>query len=186
MWFFHVWICHIWVIHVWILPMCRDGETPDLRSKRHFPTREYWKYGKPFKSHLQRKKLPKIDLYPYSKLPCPSTHSRQKTACSRQRKPPAPQADWLGYRDRRFEFSDCIRTDDFVSFFIRGCRLKIYPVLILTPIHLKKMKRGIYRFDSISRCRITAKLSSHTDLFFLRTAMAAVSGSFPHTQDRSR
>ena len=50
MWFFHVWICHIWIIHVWILPMWRDGETPDLRSKRHFPTREYWNMESPSKA----------------------------------------------------------------------------------------------------------------------------------------
>ena len=31
-------------------------------------------YGKPFKSRLQRKKMPKIDLYPDSKLPCLSAH----------------------------------------------------------------------------------------------------------------
>ena len=43
--------------------MWRHGETPDLRSERHFPT----EYGKPFKSRLQRKKTPKIDLYPDSK-----------------------------------------------------------------------------------------------------------------------
>ena len=50
MWFFHVWICYIWIIHVWILPMWRDGETPDLRSKRHFPTREYWNMASPSKA----------------------------------------------------------------------------------------------------------------------------------------
>lgn len=71
-------------------------------------------YGKPFKSRLQRKKMPKIDLYPDSKSFCLSTHLGQ-------RKPPVPQTDSLGHRDRRFGFSDCSRTDGFVSFFIQGC-----------------------------------------------------------------
>lgn len=74
MWFLHVWICHIWIIHVWIFPMWRHGETPDLRSERHFPT----EYGKPFKSRLQRMKMPKIDLYHDSKSSCPSVHLRQR------------------------------------------------------------------------------------------------------------
>lgn len=39
--------------------MWRDGETPDLRSERRSSMREYRKYGKPFKSRLQRKKTPK-------------------------------------------------------------------------------------------------------------------------------
>ena len=50
--------------------MWRDGETPDLPSEWCFSGSEYPEYGKPFKSRLQRKKMPKIDLYPDSKLPC--------------------------------------------------------------------------------------------------------------------
>ena len=49
---------------------CPCGEmekTLDLRSERRFPMWEYRKYGKPFKRRLQRKKMPKIDLYPDSK-----------------------------------------------------------------------------------------------------------------------
>lgn len=52
--------------------------------------------------------------YPDSKSFCLSTHLGQ-------RKPPVPQTDSLGHRDRRFGFSDCSRTDGFVSFFIQGC-----------------------------------------------------------------
>ena len=43
-------------------------------------------YGKPFKSRLQRKKMPKIDLYPDSRSCC-------LFAYLRQRKPPVPQTD---------------------------------------------------------------------------------------------
>ena len=95
--------------------MWRHGETPDLRSERHFPT----EYGKPFKSRLQRMKTPKIDLYHDSKSSCPSVHLRQ-------RKPPVPQTVYRGQRDRRFGFFDCSRTDDFVSFFIRGCHSSLF------------------------------------------------------------
>ena len=71
-------------------------------------------YGKPFKSRLQRKKMPKIYPYPDSKSSCLPAHLRQ-------RKPPVPQTVYRGQRDRRFGFSDCSCTDDFVSFFIQGC-----------------------------------------------------------------
>ena len=43
-------------------------------------------YGKPFKSRLKGKKMPKIDLYPDSKSSCLSAYLRQ-------RKPPASQTD---------------------------------------------------------------------------------------------
>ena len=113
-WFFHVWICHIWIFHVWILPMWRDEETPDLRPERRFPMWEYRDMARRSKNRLQRKKMPKIGLYPDNKSSCLSVHLGQ-------RKPPVPQTDWLGHRDRRFGFSDCLRTADFVSFFIQGC-----------------------------------------------------------------
>ena len=121
-----------------------------------FPYVGISEYDTVFKSRLQRKKIPKIDLYPDSKSFCLSTHLGQ-------RKPPVPQTDSLGHRDRRFGFSDCSRTDGFVSFFIQGCHY--------TAFDLKATSfAGLAYFGFFNAC---------TDSFFLTI-------SFYKTQVKTR
>ena len=69
-WFFHVWICHIWIIHVWIFPMWSKGKSTWFALWAAFLYAGISEYGKSLKSRLQRKKMPKINPYPDSKLSC--------------------------------------------------------------------------------------------------------------------